>query len=62
MIRLDSLRKPVALRAFSAESELHEAINLLVGRAIADGLTINVIRVSGPSEEEDEYEIILWGD
>ena len=64
MIKIDELKEPRGLRTYATEPELPEAVRLLVGKAIVEGIVPHIIQVqcSADFENTEEFEVILWGD
>ena len=61
---VDELKEPRGFRTYATESELPEAVKLLVSKAIVEGIVPHIIQVqlSTDFDQTDEFEIILWGD
>jgi len=64
MIEITELKEPVGLRTYATEPELPEAVKLLVGKALIEGVVPSIIQVqcSDDFEQTNEFEVILWGD
>lgn len=63
MIKIDELKEPVGLRTYATEPELPEAVKLLVGKALVEGIVPHIIQVQCSDEFQatGEFEVILFG-